>query len=416
MSITNYSELQTAVANFTHRSDLAAVIPDFIRLAEDMIYGDIESRQQDISATLTCTPLVETLSLPSDFIDSLSLSVSSITPHGTIDFRVADQFRQEFQYGDSGVPRIYTIIGNNIFLAPIPDQAYTLNLIYQAKLMNLSNSNIANFLLTNYPSIYLYASLTHAAIYMEDDNLQKKWHDTYMGMLSQINGNDWANGNTMQVKTDVSLTQYRYQYMANEVAFYSPDTDPTIAGTLTNVTSLVPSMKGYKGAPAGVAGMLPALVSAAQGAATLKKIDNSTRFIAGTATKLYEASTSSWVDVSRISVYNIAADARWSFAQYGNASLAANKGDLLQFSTAGAFADVAAAPKAALVEVALNFAFVANTNEITYGDSPDRIWWSALGDYTTWTPSIATQAGTTRLTSRPAHEPLLTSSTTHHVT
>jgi hypothetical protein len=34
MSITTYSELQTAVANWLKRSDLTATIPDFIRLAK----------------------------------------------------------------------------------------------------------------------------------------------------------------------------------------------------------------------------------------------------------------------------------------------------------------------------------------------------------------------------------------------
>lgn len=209
MSITNYSELQTAVINFTHRSDLATSIPDFIRLAEDMIYGDIEFRQQDVSATLTCTPLVEIVALPTDFIDSLSLSLSSSTPRATIDYRPADQFRQEFQYGDSGVPRIYTIIGSSIYLQPVPDQAYGLNLIYQSKFTNLSVSNPANALLTNYPSVYLYGTLTHAAIYMQDEKMEQKWHDLYINTLKNLNANDWANGNTMQVKSDISLTNNR---------------------------------------------------------------------------------------------------------------------------------------------------------------------------------------------------------------
>lgn len=188
--------------------------------------------------------------------------------------------------------------------------------------------------------------------------------------------------------------------MSNEIAFYSPDTDPTIAGTLTNVTSLVPSLKGYKGAPSGVSSQLPALVAQAQGAASIRKLDSTTRFIVGTSTKLYEASTSTWTDISRGTAYGLATDARWSFAQYGNTTLAANKSDTIQASTTGAFADIATAPKAALVEVVLNFAFAANTNDPTYSNSPDRIWWSALGDYTDWNPSVTTQAGTTRLTSK----------------
>ena len=187
--------------------------------------------------------------------------------------------------------------------------------------------------------------------------------------------------------------------MSNELAFYSPDTDPTLAGTLTNVTSLVPSFKGYKGAPSGVATQLAALAGTCQGAANLINLSGVSRFFAGTATKLYEAGSTTWTDVSRAAAYGLASDARWCFAQYGNVSLAVNKADLIQSSTAGAFADVAGSPKAACIDVCNNFVFVGNTNDGSFGDSPDRIWWSALGDYTSWTPSITTQAGSTRLTS-----------------
>ena len=188
--------------------------------------------------------------------------------------------------------------------------------------------------------------------------------------------------------------------MSNEVAFYSPDTDPTIGGTLTNVMSLVPSLKGYKGAPNAVSANIAALPAQVQGAMSLTKLDGTTRFIAGTAAKLYEAS-SVWTDVSRAGAYGLASDARWSFAQFSDTSLAVNKADLLQFSNSGAFADVPLAPKAAYVEVSNNFVFLANTNEAIYGDSPDRIIWGALNSYTDFVASITTQAGSTRLNSRP---------------
>lgn len=209
MAITNYTQLQTAVANFSHRSDLTSIIPDLIRLAEDVIYGDIDSRQQDTSGTLNCVASTETVTLPTDFIDMKSLTVSSSTPHGTIDYLAPDQYKQSFQYGNTGVPRVYTIIGNALYLQPIPDQAYTLNAVYEAKLTNLSTGAPVNWLLTSYPSIYLYASLMQAAIYMEDDAMQAKWGGMYTDSLSGINANDWASGNTLAVKTDVSLTNFR---------------------------------------------------------------------------------------------------------------------------------------------------------------------------------------------------------------
>lgn len=157
------------------------------------------------------------------------------------------------------------------------------------------------------------------------------------------------------------------------------------------------------GAPSPVTTQLPALAAACVGAALVRKLDDTTRFFAGTATALYEAAASSWTDRSRTvgGVYTVTSGYRWRFAQYGNISLAVQKGDKLQSSSTGVFADVAAAPKATIVETVGLFVMLFDTNEVTYGDSPDRWWCSASGDYTDWTPAVATECATGRLISAP---------------
>lgn len=210
MAIANYSDLQTAIVNFTHRSDLSSMLPDFIRLAEDVIYGDLDSRNQDTQATLTCTANTETVTAPTDLIQFKSITVSSNQPHGTVDYRAPDQYRQEFQFDNTGVPRVYTLLGSTVYLMPIPDQAYTLNVFYEAKLTNLSNTNTSNWLLEQYPSVYLYAALVQAAIYTQDTENEAKWQEAYTQIIDGINKNDWSSYQTMQVKTDVNLTQARW--------------------------------------------------------------------------------------------------------------------------------------------------------------------------------------------------------------
>ena len=188
---------------------------------------------------------------------------------------------------------------------------------------------------------------------------------------------------------------------------YAPDMDPTEVGVLVNCANAVPSAKGMQGAPAPVTTPLAALAAACVGAAIVRKLDDTTRFFAGTSTKLYEAATTTWTDVSRgASTYTaIASGARWSFAQYGNVSLAVQKSDLLQFSTSGAFANVVsspqAVPKASIVETVGQFVFLFDTTEATYGDSPDRWWCSASGNYADWNPSTTTECATGRLISSP---------------
>jgi hypothetical protein len=145
--------------------------------------------------------------------------------------------------------------------------------------------------------------------------------------------------------------------------------------------------------------------SPCRGTAVLVKLDGSTRFFAGTATDIWEGSSDAWTSRTRGSgAYNLTGEYRWRFAQFGNVSLAATKEEIIQRSTAGAFANVSSSPgiKASIIETARNFALVFDTNETTYGDSPDRWWCSALGDEEDWTPApTTTQATTGRLTDTP---------------
>lgn len=184
---------------------------------------------------------------------------------------------------------------------------------------------------------------------------------------------------------------------------YAPDMASTTPGVIVDCNAVVPGVRGMEGAPGPVTGLLPALAAACTGAAALRLLDDTIRVFAGTSTALYEAGSSSYTDRTRAAggAYAVAAGYRWSFAQFGNTSLAVNKADVLQFSTSGNdFANVTA-PKASIVETAGQFVFLCDTNEGTYGDSPDRWWCSASGDYTDWVPSIATECTTGRLISAP---------------
>jgi hypothetical protein len=182
---------------------------------------------------------------------------------------------------------------------------------------------------------------------------------------------------------------------------YVPDIDPTTPGVLTDVVNMVPSVKGMKGAPSTVSAGLSALAAACQGLALITKLDASRRTFAGTSAGLYEAAASSWTDRSKGGGYSIGTDNRWSFAQFGDISLAAAKSETIQFSTSAAFADVAAAPKAKLIAVSSGFVMACDTNDGTYGDSPDRWRCCAYLDYTDWTPSVVTEAATGRLVDSP---------------
>lgn len=183
---------------------------------------------------------------------------------------------------------------------------------------------------------------------------------------------------------------------------YAPDFDPTTAGIITDLVDYYPTAKGYGAALSNISGGFDALSSACIGTALLQYLNGSVRLFAGTTAALYEATSApTYTDQSKVGGYSGGADHRWSFAQFGDTSLAALKSDTLQYSSAGAFADVAGAPKSRFVDTVPGFVMLADTNEATYGDQSDRWWCSEFNNYAGWTPAVATQCTTGRLVGAP---------------
>ncbi|SPA24580.1 conserved hypothetical protein [Cupriavidus taiwanensis] len=183
---------------------------------------------------------------------------------------------------------------------------------------------------------------------------------------------------------------------------FTPDLPSDTPGALVAVRNLIPGEKGMRSAPSLVSANLPALAAPAAGGVVAVNLDNTKRMIVGTAAALYEQSGGAWVDRSKVGGYTGGAESRWRFTQFGNATLAANGADKIQQSVlTGAFADIASAPKARIIETVRGFVMALATNDGTYGDRPDGWWCSALYDQTSWAPSIATQAANGRLIDTP---------------
>lgn len=185
---------------------------------------------------------------------------------------------------------------------------------------------------------------------------------------------------------------------------YAPDVDPTTPGVMTNCANIVPSSKGFKAAPTTVSVGLPVLPAACYGAALLRKLDDTTRFFAGSASNLYEAGSATWTPRTG-TVSGLGSANRWRFAQFGDVSLAIAKSEKLQSITTGsAFANATSvAPKASIIETVNNFVMLFDVQDqgaiYDSADRPDGWWCAAKGGYESWVPSIATEAATGNLRS-----------------
>lgn len=174
---------------------------------------------------------------------------------------------------------------------------------------------------------------------------------------------------------------------------FTPDIDPVTPGAITACSNVIPTLKGMAGAPTAFSQGISALAAACRGGAAVTRLDNARRLFAGTQTKLYELSGTGWSDISKAGNYTGGPENLWRFAQFGNVSLAANQTERIQFSSAGAFADITQAPKARIIETVGGFVMAFGINDATVGgDRPDAWWCSNIYDYATWTPATSNQA------------------------
>lgn len=187
MALTTYTELKASLADWLNRSDLTSVIPDFISLAEAQMERQLRTRQMIVRATASFAAAAEYGTVPDDFLEVKSIKLDT-NPVTSLTFQTIDSLDQlsNTTYLSSGKPLYFTVVGNQFRLLPIPDGAYTADLVYYAKLTKLSASVATNWLLTQAPDVYLYGSLLQAAPYLQDDARISVWSSLYLAGLDQL--------------------------------------------------------------------------------------------------------------------------------------------------------------------------------------------------------------------------------------
>lgn len=203
MSISTYSELKTAVANWIHRDDLTSLIPDFISLTEARIARDLRLRRQVTSSTLTATPGTRGITLPTGWLEFENVTLAT-NPERQLTYVNIEHLDSKYpQTSYTGVPAVFSIEANQILLGPTPDDDYTVNILYYAKFDAFSAASDTNWLLTNHPNIYLFGALAEAGTYTQDERAQL-WEARYAKESQELQTSDdksQFSGTSLRVRT-----------------------------------------------------------------------------------------------------------------------------------------------------------------------------------------------------------------------
>lgn len=194
-TITDFDSLQTAVVEYLARegdTTLVARAPTFIQLFEakmnrDLFVPQMEKRSTTSVDTLSAEP--EFVTLPSDFQTMRTIRLSGMPGKPRLQFMTPPQL-EDYRYRTdnvSGQPVYFSIFGDELELAPTPNEAYSLEMIYRANIGPLSDSNTSNWLLHLAPDLYLYGTLLESAPYMKEDARIATWAAGYSMALDGLN-------------------------------------------------------------------------------------------------------------------------------------------------------------------------------------------------------------------------------------
>jgi|DEB0MinimDraft_3_1074331.scaffolds.fasta_scaffold33417_3 hypothetical protein len=190
MALSNFGELKTSIAaELTRTGDTAFVakVPDFVRLFEVNFQRDTTHRLQQTTDTLSLAASGESVALPSDYVSAEAVILES-SPKVTLENKTIRDLFNEYPSTATARPAAYAILGSTMYLRPPSDAAYSITLFYNAGLTALSDDTDTNWLLTNYPDIYLYGSLVHSAPYLEDDGRLQVWLGLYDRAIAALKG------------------------------------------------------------------------------------------------------------------------------------------------------------------------------------------------------------------------------------
>jgi len=185
MAFSTYSELKTTIASYLARSDLTAMIPTFIQLAELRLRRELRTRQMLVVATANTTGGDSTVGLPTDFLSMRDIHVNT-NPITTLAYSAPNAFYNSYRVTESGKPTEYTVLSTEIQLSPVPDSTYQLQMLYYAQPFFLSDTNTGNVFLVNYPDALLYAALGEAEPYLMNDARLQTWASLYDRAISSI--------------------------------------------------------------------------------------------------------------------------------------------------------------------------------------------------------------------------------------
>jgi hypothetical protein len=181
MALTTYTELKAAVADWLHRTDMTSVIVDCVALAEEKFNQRLRTKFQETALASTAINASYQVAIPAGTL-AVKQMWSTANPNVML-LAKSLQFVMNRQYAATTVTN-YAGEGSYWRF----DGTGTVAGVLYAVVPPLA-TNSTNWLLTNYPSLYLNATLAEANLYARDTEAMALFNGLVDLKITELNRN-----------------------------------------------------------------------------------------------------------------------------------------------------------------------------------------------------------------------------------
>jgi len=175
MTITTFGALKAAVAARAVRTDLTALIPDFVRAAHDVIAGRL---------TLTAELAVgaERAALPDDARTVISVWVDTYPAAPLTLAREA-----QMQGLGAGTPAYFRVDGDELVFGPSPSGAMTGRVLYKPVRTFFADDAATNTALLRYPNLYLDGAMAELFAHVREPAERDRYLNLFLSGIEAAN-------------------------------------------------------------------------------------------------------------------------------------------------------------------------------------------------------------------------------------
>jgi hypothetical protein len=176
----NYTELVTAVSDYTENTFPTADMNTFIKQAEQRIYNSVQFPSIRKNVTGVTATNNKYLSCPNDFLAVYSMAVETADGQEFLLNKDVNFIRQAYPKAtDTATPKYYALFGPTVvssiitnelsfILGPTPDAVYNVELHYYYYPESIVTA-ATTWLGDNFDSVLLYGTLVEAITYMKGE-------------------------------------------------------------------------------------------------------------------------------------------------------------------------------------------------------------------------------------------------------